>query len=168
MNLLIVRHAIAMDAADYARDHADDAGRPLTPEGRKKMKRGARALQGLVPELGLLATSPLTRAAQTAEILAAAYDGLEPTPLGLLAPGQPVAALAEWLERQRHHETIGAVGHEPSLSRAMSWLLGGSGRSFIELKKGAACLLRFDGTVKSGSGTLVWALTPSQLRALGD
>jgi phosphohistidine phosphatase len=168
MNVLLIRHAIALDATEYARGQADDAGRPLTPEGRKKMQKVARALTGLVPEIDLLATSPLTRAAQTAEIVATAYPGLEVVTLGALAPMQPVAELAEWLDGQRRRQTVAAVGHEPSLSRAASWLLAGSDRSFIQLKKGAACLLRFDSAVKAGSATLVWALAPAQLRRLAD
>ena len=33
--LLVVRHAIAEDAADYARNHPDDAGRPLVFHGEQ-------------------------------------------------------------------------------------------------------------------------------------
>lgn len=167
MNLLVIRHAIALDAAEYARDHADDAGRPLTPEGEKKMKKVARGLLELVPGIDLLATSPLTRAAQTAKIVAAAYGGLDPVTVAALAPAQPVGALADWLEGQRRHGTVAIVGHEPSLGRAVSWLLAGSERSFLQLKKGAACLLQFDARVSAASATLRWALAPSQLRGLG-
>ena len=167
MLLLVVRHAIAEDPAEYARDHADDAGRPLTPEGRKKMKRAARGLRALVPALDRLATSPLTRALQTAEILAEAY-GIEPATVPTLAPGQPTAALAAWLGSQLRHQAVAIVGHEPALSRAVSWFLAGGERSFIELKKGAACLLECADHVGEGSATLQWALTPSQLRDLGN
>ncbi|MGH7614066.1 MAG: SixA phosphatase family protein [Gemmatimonadales bacterium] len=166
MLLLVVRHAIAEDPAEYARHHADDAGRPLTPEGRRKMKRAARGLRELVPALDRLATSPLTRAQQTAEILAAAYDGLEPAIVAALAPGQPTSALAAWLGSEIRHQ-VAIVGHEPGLSRAVSWLLAGGERSFIELKKGAACLLECADQVGEGTATLQWALTPSQLRDLG-
>jgi phosphohistidine phosphatase len=166
MNLLVIRHAIALDAAEYAREHADDASRPLTPEGVKKMNKVVRGLHGLVPRIDVLATSPLTRAAQTAGIIAAGYDGLMPVTVGALAPSQPVRALAEWLERQRRHENVAVVGHEPSLGRVASWLLAGSKHSFIVFKKGAICLLRFDGAITPASATLLWALTPSQLRAL--
>jgi phosphohistidine phosphatase len=167
MNLLVIRHAIALDAAEYARDHADDAGRPLTPEGEKKMRKVARGLRELVPEIDLLATSPLTRAAQTARIVAAAYGKLDPVTVAALAPAQPVQALADWLERQRRHETVAVVGHEPSLGRVVSWLLAGSERSFLQLKKGAACLLEFDDAVSAAGATLLWALAPAQLRRLG-
>ncbi|MGH2830922.1 MAG: SixA phosphatase family protein [Actinomycetota bacterium] len=168
MNLLVVRHAIAEHPADYARRHPDDAGRPLTPEGKKKMKRAARGLRALVPEIQLLATSPLTRAVETAEILAETYDGIAPVIVPALAPAQPPAALAQWLERERGHETVAIVGHEPGLSRTISWLLAGTERSFVELKKGAACLLTLPETFGAERATLLWALTPSQLRSLGE
>ncbi|MGE5142020.1 MAG: SixA phosphatase family protein, partial [Acidobacteriota bacterium] len=127
--LLVVRHAIAEDAAEWARAHPDDAGRPLTPEGKKKMKRVADALRALVPDIQHLATSPLTRAVQTAEILAAAYDGLDPVVVPVLAPAQSAADVTRWLAGERRHETVAIVGHEPGLSRVVSWLLAGSERS---------------------------------------
>lgn len=164
----MVRHAIAEDAADYARLHPDDAGRPLTPLGKKKMKRVAEGLRTLVPEIQLLATSPLTRALQTAKILAAAYDRVEPVVVPTLAPAQPAADVTRWLAGERRHETIAIVGHEPGLSRVVSWLLAGSERPFVEIKKGAALLLTFPDAVEAGAATLLWALTPSQIRALRD
>ena len=166
--LLVVRHAIAGDAAEYAREHPDDAGRPLTPEGKKKMKRVAGGLRILVPEIQLLATSPLTRAVQTAEILAAAYDDLEPVVVPTLAPAQSAADVTRWLAGERRHENVAIVGHEPGLSHAVSWLLAGSERSFVEIKKGAALLLAFPDAVEAASATLLWSLTPSQLRRLRD
>ncbi|HEY6223949.1 MAG TPA: histidine phosphatase family protein [Gemmatimonadales bacterium] len=166
--LLVVRHAMAADAAEYARGHPDDAGRPLTPEGKKKMKRVAEGLRTLVPEIQLLATSPLTRAVQTAEILAAAYDGVKPVVVPSLAPGQSAEEVTRWLAGERRHETAAIVGHEPALSRLVSWLLAGSERSFVDIKKGAALLLEFPDAVGAAAATLVWALTPSQIRALRD
>lgn len=166
--LLVVRHAIAEDAAEYARLHPDDAGRPLAPEGRKKMKRVAEGLRTLVPEIQLLATSPLTRAVQTADILAAAYDDLKPVVVPALAPAQSAADVARWLGGERRHDTVAIVGHEPGLGRTVSWLLAQSERSFVEIKKGAALLLAFPDTVDAGAATLLWALTPSQIRGLGD
>lgn len=166
--LLVVRHAIAEDAAEWAREHPDDAGRPLTPEGRKKMKRVAEGLQTLVPDIQLLATSPLTRAVQTAEILTDVYGGPKPVVVPALAPAQSAEDVATWLAGERRHDTIAIVGHEPGLSRTVSWLLARSERSFLEIKKGAALLISFTDPLDAASGSLLWALTPSQLRALGD
>ena len=164
--LLVVRHANALDAAEWARNHPDDAGRPLTSEGKKKMKRVAQALRTLVPDIQLLAASPFTRAVETAEILAAAYDGLEPVVVPVLAPAQSPEDVTRWLVGERRHETVAIVGHEPGLGRVASWLLARSERSFIEIKKGAALLLAFPDAVDAAAATLLWSLTPAQLRAL--
>src|SRR5258708_2037921 len=59
MKLLIIRHAIAEDREDFARTGKDDSLRPISDEGKKKMKQGARGLRPLVPEIVLLAPSPL-------------------------------------------------------------------------------------------------------------
>jgi phosphohistidine phosphatase SixA len=42
----------------------------------------------------------------------------------------------------------------------------GNDESRIELKKGGACMLSFDSSVRRGSGTLLWLMSPRQLRAL--
>ena len=162
MDLLVIRHAIAADPADYA----DDADRPLTPEGKKKMRQAANGLRRSVPNIGLLATSPLVRAIETADIIASAYDGIPTAIAPALAPGHPPAAVARWLEPYREHDVVAVVGHEPDLSRMVSWFLSGSERSLIELKKGAACLLTFPGAIAAGAAVLVWALAPAQLREM--
>ena len=69
MRLLLIRHAIAEEREDFARTGKDDGLRPLTDDGRKKMKQAARGLRGLVPDIDLLATSPLTRVVAFAERL---------------------------------------------------------------------------------------------------
>ena len=70
MELFIVRHAWAEPLGDPA--WPSDAQRPLTAEGRKRFARMAEILvsRGVAPDL--IATSPLVRCVQTAEILARA------------------------------------------------------------------------------------------------
>lgn len=167
MNLLVVRHAIAVDAAEVGPGHPDDFARPLTPEGRTKMTQGARGLRTVVPELEVLASSPLVRARETADIIAAAYSPIAPVVVPELAPGHKSREVARWLERQGGHGVVAIVGHEPGLSRTVSWLLAGGDRSLLDLKKGAACLLALDDDIGPGRATLLWALAPAQLRALG-
>ena len=75
MQVLVVRHAIAEQREEFARTGKDDSQRPLTHDGRRKMRRGAVGLRAVVPAIDVLATSPLLRAVQTAEILAAVYNG---------------------------------------------------------------------------------------------
>ena len=167
MKLLLIRHAIAEEPEDFARTGKDDRQRPLTDEGRKKMKQNAKGLREIVPEIDLLATSPLTRAAQTAAVLDSVYGGLSEVEIEELSPEASPTEFLRWLRKQKA-ETIAAVGHEPSLSLILSWLLTGTERRLFSFRKGGACLLEFSGEVGAGTATLLWALTPGQLRDLAD
>lgn len=164
MQLLVVRHGIAEEREQWA--PRDDALRPLTAEGKKKMKEAAKGLRALVPKLDVVATSPLTRALETADILVKAYDMNQPAEVDALAPGHRPPALAPWLRTMATRKTVAVVGHEPGLGALVSWLAAGSERSFVELGKGGACLLELAERIDGGEGMLVWALRPSQLRAL--
>src|SRR6185295_12739324 len=141
--------------------------RPLTDEGRKKMKQAARGLRELVPEINLLATSPLTRAAQTAAIVDSVYGDLKEVEIKELSPEATPESFLRWLRKQKAG-TLAAVGHEPSLGLIASWLLTASERKVLAFRKGGACLLEFPGEIGAGTATLLWALTPAQLRALAD
>ena len=167
MKLLLIRHAIAEESEDFAKTGRDDRLRPLTDEGRKKMKQAAKGLQEIVPEIDLLATSPLTRAAQTGAILDSVYGGLSEVEIEELSPEATPGDFLRWLRKQKA-DTLAAVGHEPSLSLILSWLLTGTERRIFAFRKGGACLLEFPDEVGAGTATLLWALTPAQLRDLAD
>jgi phosphohistidine phosphatase len=165
MDLLIVRHAIAEERETWA--PRDDDLRPLTDDGKKKMKEAAKGLQALVPKLDVLASSPLTRAMQTAAILAKVFEKSEPLSVDSLAPGQHPPAFAAWLRTQAARKVVAVVGHEPTLGTIISWLTAGIEQSFVELGKGGACLLTLGERIDAGEAMLEWVLRPSQLRALG-
>ncbi|MDO8757611.1 MAG: phosphohistidine phosphatase, partial [Elusimicrobiota bacterium] len=75
-------------------------------------------------------------------------------------------SLAGWLSGL-DGERVVLVGHEPHLSKVISWLLSGSAsRSFVGLKKAQAVLLETK-KAAAGSATLVWSLPPKVLRKLG-
>ena len=165
MKLLIIRHAIAEDREDFARTGKDDSLRPITDEGKKKMKQAARGLRTLVPDIDLLATSPLTRAAQTAAVLDSVYGGLREVEITELAPESSPVEFLSWLRKQAG-DNVAVVGHEPSISLIVSWLLTGTEKRLFSFRKGGACLLEFPGEVGAGTASLLWALTPAQLREL--
>jgi phosphohistidine phosphatase len=164
MDLLIVRHAIATDKKRFSKTKRPDSERPLTAEGRRKMKRISRMLRTLVPELDALLTSPYVRAAQTAEIVRSRYPGLKGNSERALEPGGDYGDLLAVLAKFRSGATIALVGHEPALSLLIGWLLVGRRESFVELKKGGACLISFDSRPRAASGHLAWLMRPSQLR----
>jgi phosphohistidine phosphatase len=165
VQLLIVRHAIAEDKEAFAATGRDDALRPLTPDGAKKMRRGARGLHELVPTIDVLVAGPFTRAQETAEIILREYemDRIETTEL--LQPETTLDAVVEGLARYEAG-VVTVVGHEPQLGRLATYLVAGADRPGVEIKKGGACLIDFDGRASPGQGLLVWSLRPSMLRGL--
>lgn len=166
MRLLVVRHAIAEDREAYARSHRNDANRPLTNEGRRKMARGALGLRQLVRDVDLLAASPLRRALETAEIIAQAYDEKQVERVAELEPGAGVDRFLSWLTGLGPRPTVAVVGHEPDLSRIVCALLANTNGPFLELRKGGACLLEFPRAISKGGATLDWFLGPKHLRRL--
>ena len=166
MKLLVIRHAIAEERDEFAFTGRPDSERPLTKEGRDRMRRAAAGLAEVVERIDVLATSPWTRAAQTADIVAAAYGGIDVAPVEELTAEHAPDDLLPWLREQGDESTVAIVGHEPHLGFLVGWLLTGRHESFVELKKGAACLLSFDDPPAPGNATLLWALAPAQLRAL--
>lgn len=168
MDLVLVRHGIAEEREVFARTGQPDGLRPLTARGTRRMKRAAVGLRSLVPEVDLLASSPLVRAAQTAAIISEAYGGLEVVEVAELAPDADSQRLLGWLEGLTDVSTVMIVGHEPSFSAHVGWLSTRADEPFVEFKKGGGCLLTFYGEIYSGGATLRWLLTPAQLRALGD
>jgi len=165
MKLLVVRHAIAENREDYA--EGDDAARPLTPDGRKKMQRGAEGLKEIVPEIDRLISSSLKRAIETAEIIAQVYGDLKVQRVPELAPGTPLDGVFKWLAELPERGTVAVVGHEPDLSSMVCALLAGGHEPFFEFRKGGACFLEFAGAVAPGTARLEWLLEPKQLRRIG-
>ena len=168
MKLLLVRHAIAEDREEFEGTGEPDEKRPLTNQGRKKMKRASTGLSELVPRLDLVATSPLVRAQQTAEILAKEFDSTGISVLDALDPMHPYETFLDWLHKLDDVEAVAAVGHEPHLSGLAAWLMTGSEKPFFEFKKGGAALLEFGTVIDKGAAQLRWLLTPAQLRAIAD
>ena len=74
MELLIVRHGPAGDRAAWANAGRRDAQRPLTPDGRRRTKLAAEGLRAVYGRTELVASSPWTRALQTAAIVARALE----------------------------------------------------------------------------------------------
>jgi phosphohistidine phosphatase len=150
------------------REGIPDEARSLTDKGRKRMKAAAKGLRLVVPELACIASSPLTRAVQTAEIVSAAYDDMAFVETDVLAPDMNRESLLDWTAPRAGNAPVAVVGHEPDLSQWVGWLLTGAAHPVVRLKKGSACLVEFDGDMQPGAGVLAWLLTPRQLRAQGQ
>lgn len=163
MELLVIRHAGARDRDDFAETGLSDDLRPLTDEGADEMRQVARGLRTQVKAIEVLATSPLVRAVQTAELVAEAYGIEVRETTTSLSPEAPLEEFEKWCAGLGAKKLVAVVGHEPHLSTLVTWLVTGMHESRVRLKKGGACLLEFESEVRRDSGTLNWLLTPRQL-----
>jgi phosphohistidine phosphatase len=166
MHLLIIRHAVAEDREAFAASGQDDSLRPLTKDGRKKMRVVAAGLADVAPRVDVLATSPFVRAVETADIVAAAFHRPSTHSVDALTPERSATDFVDWMHRVDGADVVAAVGHEPHLGRLVSWLVSARKQPFMELKKGGACLLDLGASPAPGMARLLWALTPKQLRRL--
>ncbi len=166
MNLYLLRHGLAVEPG--AGGHASDADRPLTPEGRRKLKQAAAGIQALRLECDLIMTSPYLRAKQTAEIVAQALkleEKLQFCPQ--LAPEGTSSGLIQVLRQLRPRpEAAMLVGHEPGLSRLISLLVWGDTGGMVVMKKAGLCALSIEAIRHGRCAALEWLLTGGQLRRM--
>jgi phosphohistidine phosphatase len=162
MQLLLIRHAIAEDRDEFAKTGKSDELRPLTKDGKRKMRANAKGLHRIVGSIDLLAASPLVRAVETAAIVSVAFDDIPVVTVKALEPDAEFDDFVVWLNEQEG-AVIAVVGHEPHLGILVTWLLTGVAEPRVPLKKGGACLLEFEGRLGHGAATLVWSATPRLL-----
>jgi phosphohistidine phosphatase len=162
MRLLVIRHGKAIERDRFAATGQDDSERPLTRKGRERMIEASRGLRILLPEISLIATSPLVRAEQTARIIAEAYPGVVLVERDELAPEAETESLLHWL-KQQHEKVIAVVGHEPNLSELIGEMVKSGEETIDDLKKGAMCLIEFAGRCDRGAGKLIWQKSAKQL-----
>jgi phosphohistidine phosphatase len=156
MRLYFLRHGLA----DRSAWSGADFDRPLTPRGKERMFVEAEFISKLDLGLDLILTSPLTRAYQTAEIVAEHLGYLDRMEIDdRVSPGFGRADVAEIINDYPQAESIMFVGHEPDFSMTIESLIGGGS---IVCKKGS--LARVDLTGMGFlSGELVWLIPPKAL-----
>jgi phosphohistidine phosphatase len=168
MNLYLLRHGIAAPRKDSGNE--SDADRPLTAQGMKRMRKAAKGVRRLGISFDKILTSPLIRARQTAEIVAAALDLQDRVEdVAVLAPDSSIQDLFSALADHGGKEHLLLVGHEPFLGSIASRLLTHDPKRSITVvfKKGGLCRIEVDRLPPNAPGTLHWLLTPKQLRAIG-
>ncbi len=161
MKLLFLRHGIAEDVTGTTRDF----DRALTKEGRDQLNQIARGLQRLGVKPGIILTSPLTRARQTAEIVAPILQ----VPVEIvdeLQTGCTLEDVTKLLGRYSH-DTVMLVGHEPDFSAAAARLMNADQRNML-LKKGGLIRVEVDGRAQAGRGRLSGLLTPKMMMLMAD
>ena len=151
MLLYLLRHA---EAEPHS---SDDNSRRLTEKGRDQSERVGKFLtsQGLKPDLIL--TSPVTRARETAGIVAKKLGDAEVIQVPWLACGMdPGTALGE-LAGYSRFESVMIVGHEPDFSSLVTDLLGAGSSATINISKASLTAMDLSRFV-SGGGVLKFLL----------
>jgi phosphohistidine phosphatase len=161
MEIYLVRHGIAVGREE----DMPDTLRPLTEKGRKRFRKTARAFARLGRKIGLILTSPLVRAVQTAEILAGETKHGEVGVLEELDPKFGIRSLLEAIaKRADGTQSIALVGHDPQLSSVLAALTGVPVED-LDFKKGAIVRLDTADPSKAGSADARWSLNPRSKNA---
>lgn len=164
--LYLLRHGIAEDA--HPEHPHDDGARRLTDEGQARTRRAAQGMRALGVRPELIATSPHTRARQTAAIVS---EVLEPNG-GLVVTdtlgfgGTPMQTL-EWIARPSTPWPLMIVGHQPMLGEVVG-RLAASGVVRQRLRKAGLVALDLHPVGSRLVGELQMYLPPRVLRALAD
>ena len=134
--VLLMRHGEAeLDAASGL-----DGDRALTAAGRRVTVEVSRQIRAAVPVLDLLVTSPLLRARQTGDLVAADREVRQRIESRLFVPtGDPATALL-WLQEQAG-SCVMLVGHEPQLSAMAAIAVGAGGRQPLVFETSTVCAL---------------------------
>jgi phosphohistidine phosphatase len=139
----LLRHA-------HAEDGSPDAERPLSPRGERQARAVGAALAALGVSFDACLASPKKRALDTARLVCAELDGVEPWEERALrgGPFDPTEVAAG------HGESVLLVGHEPDFSMAVHDATGAQ----VRMRKG--------GIAAIDRGELVLLLRPEELAAI--
>jgi phosphohistidine phosphatase len=156
MNIYLIRHGDAEKVSIGKKDF----DRELTPAGRIKLKAAILSWKNLIKKFDNIITSPLTRAVQTANIIAEIYGAADRVLTDKkLSPGSRTESLIE-IANSLEGEEIAFVGHQPDLSDFVSDLISPKGAN-IDFKKGAIAKISFGNKVSTGRGTLEYLIPVS-------
>ena len=157
--LYILRHGIAFPPGtpEYSEEE-----RPLTDQGKCRMKQIARGMRRLGIRPDRIFCSPLVRAKQTADIVAKVLKKQEQLVVtDELRADRASSSVRAWLS-EVSDEDVMVVGHNPTLSDLIAELTVGEREGpLTELRKGGLASLS---VAPSGRFQLDWLATPRLIR----
>ena len=161
MNLYILRHGIAVPRGTPGIKEED---RPLTKDGKRKMKAIAEGMLALKLQFDRIISSPYVRASETAEIVGQVFGRKVELWKPLIPTANPRQLISHLVKVREDNVLL--VGHEPYLSEFVSVLICGNPEAQIEFKKGALCKVSSNHLIYGRCATLEWLLAPAQLRKI--
>jgi phosphohistidine phosphatase len=164
IDVVLFRHGIAVEQGEWEGKEAD---RPLTDKGRKRTKQSAQGLTVAGLSITHMLASPLARARESADIVAAFLRPRVAVRIcDELLPDAPPDKALSLLASLPPRSVVVCVGHEPHLGILAGHLLQGKAMQGLTFKKAGACLIHLEEGVRAGKGRLEWWLPPAMLRAL--
>lgn len=161
MRVILIRHAEARVV-----EGGRDFDRLLSDDGLRQARAAGVAFRALGVRLAAILTSPLVRACQTAQELAA---GLDPSPAveirESLACGAGPRAYFDELKAWGRGD-VAMVGHMPDLARVAAVLLSAEPEISLTFQPSAACCIDIE--LSAPSGKLVWFHGPDRLAELAN
>ncbi|HND29845.1 MAG TPA: histidine phosphatase family protein [Myxococcota bacterium] len=152
MFVALLRHGIAEDRAPT------DYHRRLTPRGRYELDRLLDHLVRIPWRPGIILSSPLVRADQTAEMVAHRFPTVPRISTEVLAMGDPEAF--QWIAADHPDPLL--VGHEPTLGAFGARLLGAPMSAF-PLERAGFALFEVERLPLTRPARLLFSLAPRWL-----
>lgn len=156
MEIYFLRHGEAKEKKEGMKDK----DRALTSFGAATIANVGRSLKKDVDNLDSILTSPLLRAAQTADIMGNVF-GIKDKIVRSesLIVGAAPSALLDEIKRQKGIKRLLIIGHQPHLGMCVSSLTGRP-REETDISKGGCAFVKIE-DLKEGKGKLVWLKAPS-------
>lgn len=162
ISIFFFRHGEAFQIGE--KDIRTDEERPLTPRGKSTTEEVCTTLARMNIQPGLIWTSPLVRALETAEIIS---QQLECTNLiekvGLAYANEEDALFLE-MSNLKPDTTLFVVGHQPTLGNWICHLTTGMRHGDIALSKSGVARIDLLSQGPPARGELRWLMTAKQLR----
>jgi phosphohistidine phosphatase len=156
VQIYLLRHAHAGDREDWS---GPDDQRPLTAKGRAQSERLGTFLASVAFRPDVIVSSPLVRAAQTAEIVAERL-GMDFRLDDRLGNQLGIGRLETLIEDLGVTRPL-LVGHDPDFTMLVEALCEASG---VEMKKGALARIDAPRPFVAGAGLLRWLVPPDLLK----
>lgn len=165
--LILLRHGLAGDPDAFQRRFLlPDAERPLTKRGRQELKLVIKVLGQLVGDVDLILTSPFVRAYETARFLNKKFTRSRFLVCPDIRPMIATARTHKFLQSKRLSGVVAMVGHEPQLSRFLSFILTGEVSSNFHIKKGGFAIIESDQKLTPRLARLKCLVQPSHIKKI--
>lgn len=148
MLLCLLRHAEAEVPA------ASDRARRLTPKGEEQAERVGKFCRKNGIEPAVILTSPVTRALQTARIVAKSLPDAELIEVPWAACGMDPERALEEVKAYAKFPTVMLVGHQPDLGHLGAVLLGMSYVQSLRVRKALLAGIDVSRGLQTGRGEL--------------